>query len=422
MLKKYVFFLLLLPLLTFSQEKESHKNSTFFIRPEFLTGKTANANDKFPDTDLLTALFVNIGNYNDAKSQEWAYRLKYPKTGITLGAIDLGNRDDLGRAITLMPYASFGLFQKRTDKLNVLVGMGATYFDTQYDINTNRFNKAITTKATWAFRSFLYYDLINSKKVDWKVGLGYLHHSNGHTRLPNQGLNSFLVSVSPEFKISKKINSEQPALTDHEVHQRNTYNYITTRFGIGQNVLSQIFNDKKEVYSFAASYGKVINKTFKFGAGFYYRFYEHYYDYINNNEALVQEQYSIFRTNPFGYATNFGLFGTGEIMLNHVGLEFQLGVNIYKPLYKVDWMLNEGFTYIEDTPEGPVIRSTLGELDWYYEVKRTISSRMGLKCYAIGTDKAPKHNLFLGAHINANLGQADFTELSLGYVYSFNYK
>ena len=46
---------------------------------------------------------------------------------------------------------------------------------------------------------------------------------------------------------------------------------------------------------------------------------------------------------------------------------------------------------------------------------------MGLKYYLIGTTKVPKNNLYLGFHINANLGQADFTELSLGYVYSFNF-
>ncbi len=36
--------------------------------------------------------------------------------------------------------------------------------------------------------------------------------------------------------------------------------------------------------------------------------------------------------------------------------------------------------------------------------------------------QSPKSNIFIACHINANLGQADFTELSLGYVHRFKFK
>src|SRR5690606_37428443 len=120
---------------------------------------------------------------------------------------------------------------------------------------------------------------------------------------------------------------------------RSTYNFINLRFGLGQNVLSQIFNEQKAVYTAAVSYGKVINNTYKFGIGAHYRFYEHYYDYIKNEEELVVDRYPKFIENPFGYASNFGVFGTGELLLNHFGIEFQLGINIYKPAYQIDWIL-----------------------------------------------------------------------------------
>ena len=47
---------------------------------------------------------------------------------------------------------------------------------------------------------------------------------------------------------------------------------------------------------------------------------------------------------------------------------------------------------------------------------------MGLKYYLWSTTNSPKDNMYIGAHINANLGQADFTELSIGYTYRFSYK
>lgn len=392
--------------------------STLFIQPEFLLGKTMPANEGFPETKLQTGYFIGFGSYNNQNSAEWNYRLNQPKTGILLGITDYGNSDNIGQSYSVLPYASFPILNKKR-RLWLQIAMGGSYFNTLYDSITNPNNRAVTTKLTWAFKSFLNYEIANTKHINYKVGLGYFHHSNGHTRLPNQGLNSFLVSMSAEIKT----NSHNTALdTTAQQHSRSSYNFIKSRFGIGQNTLSEVFNDKKEVYSLAFSYGKVINKTFKFEAGIYYRVYENYYDYIKNEETLVAEEFPEFAKNPFGYASNVGVFGSGELLLGHVGMEFQLGLNIYKPFYQIDWKLNQGYSYEYETSEGTQTAVVLGELDWYYEIKRTISARMGLNYYFINTNKTPQHNFFIGAHINANLGQADFSELSAGYVYSFNFK
>ncbi|WP_111685447.1 acyloxyacyl hydrolase [Winogradskyella tangerina] len=397
------------------QDKDKTDKSPYFIIPELQIGKTIPANTDFPDTDFQKSAFLSVGTYNFSEDKEWAARLNYPRTGLTIGYTDFGNSDKVGHALTLLPFIEFDILKKHIPKLNLQVGVGTAYVNKQFDSITNPLNRAITTKFSWAFRSFLYYDVLNTENVTWRFGLGYLHQSNGHTRLPNQGLNSLAASISARFD-RRKEQIETP--TFHNFKSKSQ-SYFSARFGIGQNVLSEVFNDKKEVYSFAADYGKIINNTFKFGVGFYYRFYEHYYDYIKNNEALVEEQYPVFRDNPFGYATNFGLFVTSELLLSHFGFEFDLGVNIYKPFYKIDWQLNEGYSYVN--PDNNTI-TVLGELDWYYEIKRTISTRMGLKYYLWNTKNSPKHNIFIGAHINANLGQADFTDLSLGYVYRFNYR
>ncbi len=399
---------------SFGQTEDKPIPNHFFFIPEITLGKTMEANTDFPETSLQKGVFFSFGRYNFETDKEWAARLNYPKTGLTIGVTDFGNIDKVGLAYSIMPFMEFQILKKRINHLNLQIGIGTSYMDTQYDPLDNEFNKAITTKFNWSFRSFFYYDLFQQNTTSWRLGAGYLHHSNGHTRLPNQGLNSFVASVSVKFNDRDFddfgfIKREFPKTSEA---------YMTYRFGIGQNVLSETFNTKKEVYSFSASTGKIINNTFKIGAGFYYRFYEHYYDYIKSNETLVAEQLPHFRDNPFGYASNFGLYVTSELLIGHVGFEFDIGLNVYKPFYKIDWQLNQGYSYEEYGQTFEV----LGELDWYYEIKRTISSRLGLKYYLYSTNKRPKHNVFLGAHINANLGQADFTELSLGYVYRFNFK
>jgi len=414
------FFLLLIFLSTIfsyaQKEADTIAGYASFIAPEIMLGKTAEANTHFPETNLQTNFLLNFGTSNLNSEKEWAYRLNYPKTGMSLGYSDFGNNEFVGQSYTLQPFVEFNLFPKKTKKLSLLIGFGASYFNTKYDSINNPFNRGISTDITMSFRSFLKYKVFASEKTDYSLGLGYFHHSNGHTKLPNQGLNSFLLSFTAQF------NQQKVPLTKRKenIFNRSTYNYFSFRTGIGQNVLSEIFNDKKNVYTAALNYGKVINNTYKFGFGLYYRFYEHYYDYIKNNEQLVKDDYPIFKDNPFGYATNLGVFAKGELLLNHVGIEFQLGLNIYKPFYKIDWRLNQGYSFQNgiDGIGGETI-VVEGELDWYYEVKRSISSRLGMNYYFIGTKKRPIHNWFVGAHINANLGQADFPEFSLGYVYSF---
>jgi hypothetical protein len=196
---------------------------------------------------------------------------------------------------------------------------------------------------------------------------------------------------------------------------------IRPSYGISVLAQADPFNDKKGIYSLSGEYGKVINKTFKIGVGFYYRFYQHYYDYIANNESLVQDgrEFEDFKDNPTWNASNIGLTLNGEVLLNHIGLDLQLGFNLHKPAYVIDWKINQGWM---NTPREIPRSWMLGELDSKYKMKKLISGRLGLKYYLIGTQKSPKNNIYIGAHLNSNLGQADNSEISIGFVRNFNFK
>ncbi|GAB5400335.1 MAG: hypothetical protein Aureis2KO_19200 [Aureisphaera sp.] len=379
-------------------------------------GITAEANENFPETNGQGSLLLNIVWDQRFKSHEWARRLKGPRTGLSLSYTDFGNKDSLGSAITFMPIIEFNAFGKKD--LSVQVGMGGSYFNKIYDPVTNPNNQGITTDLVWSFRTFFQWKLYTQGKIDWRVGAGYFHHSNGHTRLPNQGLNSFLLSVSAAIKSNRSLD-EPPSFPDLE---RSIYSYVSVRGGYGVNVLGkpEPFNDKKPVYTFAGEYGKVINNTYKLGIGFYYRYYEHYFDYINDNESLVQDgrEFASFKDSPVWNASALGVYGSGEILLNHIGLEVQIGLNIHKPAYKIDWRLNQGWAFIprEIPPDNNFV---LGEFDTKFRIKHLVSSRMGMKYYLWGTHEFRKNNLYAGFHINSNGGQADFTDVSLGYVYNW---
>lgn len=374
------------------------------------------ANDGFPSTGLQKQLILNLGWYNTNNPHQWAQQLKGPKTGFSIGVTDFGNLDKLGIALTVLPFIEFNAFG--SSRFKVLSALGTSYFTKKYDPEINPQNRAVTTHITWAFRTYLYYNFFSTEQIDWRVGLGYSHHSNGHTRLLNLGYNSVLVSLSADIKNRLQHPSALEASTLIK-HKRTVYDYFALRGGLGMNTLAMAFNDKEHVYVLAGEYGRVYNNTFKVGVGFYYRSYQHYYNYIKGNESLVQpgRDYDYFRSNPWHYSSNIGLSIHGEIFLNHVGIDLQLGYNFHKPAYEMDYRINEGW---ENTPREIPTSWVLGTLNSKYKLKHRISSRLGIKYYLIGMEKAPKNNLYFGAHLNANLGQADFSELSLGYVHSFN--
>ncbi len=393
----------------------SQEGSLFELTPELMIGISAEANENFPDRSLQKQILLNFGWDHTNNPSEWSHRLKGPKTGVSISYTDYGNKDSLGSSFTLLPFIEFKAF--KSERIKVLAGMGGSYFTKKYDSISNPNNQAITTDLVWSFRLFMYYQFLQSKRLDWRIGMGYFHHSNGHTRLPNQGLNSFLVSLSADIK-----KEEKPRVSPIRDFQRSRYPYLSFRTGYGANVLSNhTFNDKKNIYTITGEYGWVFNNTFKLGAGFYYRFYEHYYDYIKDDEFLVRDgkEFEEFKDNPWFNASNIGFFVSGEVIMNHIGIDAQIGLNLHKPMYKVDWRINEGWDHI---PKEIPPNAYLGEFNTKFRMKHLISTRMGMKYYLIGMDKKPKNNVFVGFHINANLGQADFTELSIGYVYHFNNK
>lgn len=129
------------------------------------------------------------------------------------------------------------------------------------------------------------------------------------------------------------------------------------------------------------------NKNLIINAGFAYRFYQQYYNYITNKQPNRYDE------SPKLNASNVYFFLGSEFLIGHAAIDIEGGINIFKPF--------------KNTFE------TKNKRTWLQEI---FPSRMGLKLYAINTSKMPVNNVYLAANINANFGQADFSELSIGYV------
>ena len=420
----------------------------FNISTELLYGISAEANDFFPERDPQISVVFGLGKTLELPSKTHGQN---PEIGLLGMFTDLGNKALLGHSYALIPYVSFPIFGNYWSGSRMQFGLGGAYFDTRFNPETNFFNQAVTTEFTWAFRGSLHQNLWQNRFGLMDMGLVYNHQSNGHTKLPNQGLNSFLISLRQtwgantdnSFIASEPIKNddlEPRAPIEGLFHEGPAVQeYVEARFGYGQNVFALAFNDLRPVRTASITWGKTHKGYLRWGVGAFYRFYQHYHDYIQGNESLVRpgQEFEDFKTNPWRSASNFGVHLNGEVLLGHFGVSTQLGFNFYKPAYAIDWRINEGWDY---PPRELPPNWVLGEYNTKYQLKKYISSRLGIRYYLWDTrsgsgayaassqklkdapmmgsarGKKPFINPFVGVHLNANLGQADFTELSFGLI------
>ena len=86
------------------------------------------------------------------------------------------------------------------------------------------------------------------------------------------------------------------------------------------------------------------------------------------------------------------------MLFGYISTDIETGINLHKPFFK-------SFYEPYASPYTKI-----------YKLKSLIPTRLGIKFYMFDTNKLPKNNLYLSANINANYIQADFSEISVGYI------
>lgn len=380
--------------LCYSQKTE-HNNS-HFIEPEIMIGKVLpmSNNFAFPTTGYQKTIAINIG-YTNNDTTKWGKFYNHAESGFMALYSNLGHDDILGHQFSLLPFVSFRVFNNFKNPLKLKMGAGISYFTARFDSLGNPHNEIIGSQFTWDVKIFLYKSILKKGGFKLKFGAGFSHESNGHTRLPNLGVNSPMVSLTGQFYNQKEDNYIKPIRIKRANVSPKKY-YITFEEGMGfhdqDETEGPVMGFLKPVYTTDISGAILFNKHIKLRGGFTYRYYKTYYDHIVDNqiEGLID--------NPEWSSSNVSFYLGNEFLMGHVSIDALLGVNLHKPFY----------------------RKFNPKTDIGLTLQKTLLTRIGLNLYLINTHKLPKHNLFLGAHIKANFVKADYTDLTLGYTYNFN--
>lgn len=373
----------------FSQVKEQKE---FFWLAETLIGK------EIPNYEIFTGknpkLGIGFSYYVQQKdsSKSWIKGLQKPRTGISFYFHHFGQKN-IGNTYGILPFLETTISTKK--RLATKFGLGISYADKKYDAETNPLNDKISTRFNWNLQATLYHDFVFLQKQNLRVGLHFFHHSNGHTKLPNEGINTAMLSLATSLN-NKTILPKKEALKPQ--NNKSLVWFTEVQLGNGFQAFLTPESEVKSVYTSAINGGIFFKDYLKFKFGIGARFYQHYYDYIKDNNL---EPYN---KNTFQNASNIHVKIGAELVLEHLGINGEFGANLYKPFYKEHYALQTN------------------KSESQYKLKNRFLGRLGLKLYVINNEKNPLNNVYLAAHINSNLGQADFSEISIGYTHRFKKK
>jgi len=390
-----VFYIFILK--SYGQESPKEISGIYYFEPELLMGHIVPNHSNSPHANYSKIFAISLGKFNNSTTKNWASFYNYPFTGISLSLSDLGNKRVYGKQYSIMPYIIFNTSNRLKNAIYFKLGLGGSYFTRHFNETENPTNIDIGSEFTWAFQSFMYYSLYVSKYSIWNIGVGYLHNSNGHIQLPNFGLNQGVISLSAKFFPMGIDPAFQPKQNRLPVSRNKSY-LLMVRGGTGiheyGNAVGPVGQGKRMVESITLSAGILFRQQIKVNTGFAGRFYHQYYYHILNP---VDSAYS---DKPILNSSNLYFFIGCEFITGHIGINIEGGLNLYKPYY------HRHYTTLE------------GSVDFDYWLKQLFNTKLGLNLYLINPEKKPKTNIFIGANINANFGQADYSELCFGVVYS----
>ncbi len=356
---------------------------SIFVITEFYAGSIVPNYMNYPRSYPRVGMGATIYQVSSENTSVNRY-YRHPYLGLHTSFHYLGAAQIFGNEINLLPVMAIPL-----KKGMIQIGIGASYFTKTYQDNT--LNKAVGSNLTWCFQSFYFRNFSLESGNTLRLGFGFLHGSNGHTQLPNYGINSAVLSVG----LYKK--PDLPSIQDTASLKKVPKTFFTDiNTGLGFHefggTTGPVNGAKALIYSTSVKAGIVFNNQFQLYTGLGFRHYQHFADSINKN-VMLQEM----DVTPNNLYFLLGI----EYLVHHVGLSIEGGINLYKPFY---------IHFAKRFESQETIK---------FDLRRIFLTRMGLKFYLFNTSKKPKHNIYLAPYINANFSKADFSEITIGYVYNF---
>jgi hypothetical protein len=321
---------------------------------------------------------------------KWHQYYNYPRGGFELVFAYLGNTSELGSTIGLIPALEW--HSKNVEKKwRFKMGFGVGYFDRIFDPISNPQNYYIGRHFMNMSRFSIHREVKISNKLAMRYGLSAIHASDGHTALPNVGLNMFTADVVINMRSSVKETSR----LEYEDERKN---YYTIKFGVGMHELGKtekpVGGPSYPSYHLSGWYNRSLKHIHILQLGLILGYYTSFYDYIVNQEVYSSKQNLRSSTAI--------LFAGHEFVFGKFGLSTQAGIYLYNPFYIKQAKLEGNWDNTSDKLES-VFTNRLG-LNYYPFKKSNSLNKL-------------KGQLGLSIYIKTNLAQADLFEYALSFTF-----
>lgn len=381
--------------------------SCVFLYPLFFSGQDSIQKNKFspainvslgylpktyPIAPKSPACFINGAElyWQFSGKDAWHQFYNFPRGGFEVLYAQLGNQRELGSAVGIIP--SLEWQTKNTDsKWRFKMGFGIGYFNRIFDPISNNQNYYIGTHFVNMSRFSLRRETRLSNKLILRYGLSAIHSSDGHTALPNVGLNMITADVVLNF-----VSQQKKQIAKNVEDQRK--NFYTIKFGVGMHELGEtekpVGGPSYPSYHLSAWYNRSFKHIHTLQLGVILGYYTSFHDYIVNQEVYTSNQ-----NLKSGTAI---VFVGHEFVFGKFGLTTQAGIYVYNPFYIKQAKIEGTWDNTSD------------------KLESVFTNRLGLNYYPFkkaNTLNKLKNQLGLSVFIKTNLAQADLFEYAVSYTF-----
>lgn len=339
----------------------------------------------FPDHQVAGLAQLDVG-FQTRGHRPWQADMRYPETGATLVVGSLGNAEVLGTVVGVMPYLSWKLNGSRKWALNMKAGLGFAWFNNPYHEISNPRNTLMGSSFSNITQLSLSAMVGISRYLYLDAGFSFFHFSNGHTRLPNLGINMPTLFTG----IRLRLPGNDP---DHRYPHPDT---ATKRYQMVVELLGgrHEFGESTEpvggisypVYGLGLGLRWLPARLHVFTASVEWNYYASFRDFATLNLMTDHQMWL--------YASTVSLYAGHEFMMGRLSIDTRVGFYLFNPFrtdYRHRFQQTEGGAKLINT-------NKLG-INWY--LRPPASARV---------------NVRVGMYIKANLGQADYAGVGISLV------
>lgn len=345
--------------------------------------------DSFPKRKPSALLEIKFGKQT-VGTKSWQQFYGFPQIGVSAIGGYLGNTGQFGYMVGVLPNVTLNTRNHKKWSVKIRMGLGLSYFNKPFDSISNPYNILIGSHLTALAMTELYFQKRVTKRLNFEFGMSVVHASNGHTGLPNVGLN--MVNLNAGLKHyfddqTEEFNQSNKIISNKRLKYIVRLGMGTHKFG---NELGPPNSPSYPVYDFALSAGRSVGKLGSAYAGLGYKYYTSFYYKILEGD-LYEEKLHL-------KSSVFTLLLAYEFEMGQMSFLVQGGINVYNPFW-------------------PEFKRLIDEeMTFYKKIEGLISTRLGLQYYFFDKEKFD-NNIYLGLYIKANMGGADFVSLSTGFMF-----